>query len=128
MAKDEQKTGANRRKNGAHYETVALRYYEALGYEILERNWQAGHREIDLIIKNDTSLVFVEVKGGRVEFMGHPAYRIDERKKKLLTEAAEAYLAQRPDEGLDVFFDALVVVRSDAGEKIERYTNAFDAE
>lgn len=126
MAADKKKIDKNRRLDGAHYEEVAARYYEELGYTTLERNWQAGHREIDLIVKNDTSLIFVEVKGGRPEYMGHPAYRIDERKRKLLTEAAEKYLAEHDTSGLDVLFDALIIVRTSAGEKIERYANAFD--
>lgn len=126
MAADKKKIDKNRRLDGAHYEEVAARYYEELGYTTLERNWQAGHREIDLIVKNDTSLIFVEVKGGRLEYIGHPAYRIDERKRKLLTEAAEKYLSEHDTSGLDVLFDALIIVRTSAGEKIERYANAFD--
>ena len=126
MVAENKNTGKNRRLDGAHYEEVAARYYEGLGYIMLESNWQAGHREIDLIVKNDTSLIFVEVKGGGDEYMGHPAFRIDERKRKLLIEAAEKYLAEHDTSGLDVLFDALVVVRTSAGEKIERYANAFD--
>ena len=48
--------------------------------------------------------------------------------EKFLIEAAEKYLSEHDTEGLDLSFEALVVVRTRAGEKIERYTNAFAVE
>jgi len=118
----------NRRRDGYHYEDIAERYYKKLGYEILERNYQAGHREIDLIVHNATTLIFVEVKGGRSEFMGHPSYRVDERKQRFLIEAAQEYLGGHDVDGLDLSFDVLTVTRDSSGERIERYENAFSAE
>jgi len=117
----------NRRRDGYHYEDIAERYYKKLGYETLERNYQAGHREIDLIVRNATTLIFVEVKGGRSEFMGHPSYRVDERKRRFLIEAAQEYLGGHDVDGLDLSFDVLTVTRDSSGERIERYENAFSA-
>ncbi len=122
------KLGANRRRDGYHYEEVAARYYRGLGYEIVARNYQAGHREIDLIVQDDKALIFVEVKGGRTEFMGHPSHRVDKRKQKLLIEAAQEYLAKHEVDGLDLCFDVLTVTRDQTGEKIERYANAFSTD
>ncbi|MBN4056701.1 YraN family protein [bacterium AH-315-J21] len=120
--------GANRRRDGYHYEEVAARYYQDLGYEIVARNYQAGHREIDLIVRNTEALIFVEVKGGGAEFMGHPSHRVDQRKQKLLIAAAQQYLAQNDVNGLDLCFDVLTVTRTRAGEQIERYANAFSTD
>ncbi len=125
---DKKNLGANRRRDGYHYEEVAARYYQGLGYEIVARNYQAGHREIDLIVQNSEALIFVEVKGGRVEFMGHPSHRVDERKQKLLIKAAQEYLSKHDVDGLDLSFDVLTVTLDRAGEKIERYENVIQAE
>ena len=120
--------GNNRRENGRRYEEVAAKYYQGLGFQELERNWQAGHREIDLIIQNDSRLVFVEVKGGGVEFAGNPVYRVDKRKRRLLQEAAECYLASHNPGERDMCFDVLVVLRTRAAEKIERFENAISTD
>lgn len=123
-----QASGNNRRQSGYHYEEVAARYYQSLGFEELERNWQASHKEIDLIVRNDSRLVFVEVKGGGVEFAGHPAYRVDERKRRMLLEAAECFLASHDPGNRDICFDVLVVLRTKSGEEIERFENAITVE
>jgi len=129
MSSDKNKSSKpNRRRDGSRYEDIAERYYKSLGYETLERNYQAGHREIDLIVRNDTELIFVEVKGGGSAFMGHPSYRVDERKRRFLIEAAQEYLGGHDVDGLDLSFDVLTVTRDDSGEQIERYKNAFPAE
>ena len=102
-----------------------MRYYTDLGFEVLERNWQDSHREIDLIVRNDSYLIFVEVKGGSDGFMGHPAWRIDKRKQRRLLQAAQSYLQKHDPGARDVRFDALIVLRTDTGEKIELLENAI---
>lgn len=47
---------------GGAGETEALGVYISKGFELLERNFQTSYGEIDLIVKNDRYLVFVEVK------------------------------------------------------------------
>lgn len=125
---NKQPSGPNRRRDGYHYEETAARYYADLGYTIHERNWQAGHREIDLIVENDQRLIFVEVKGGRDNFMGHPAHRVDKRKQRLLIEAAQAYLVAHNPGSRDVQFDVLIVLRTESGARIERLENAIQSE
>lgn len=77
-------------------ESAAL-YLESRGYRILGRNVYIGHREIDLIAENDTSLVFAEVKMRHAypdapDCYGTPADRVDSRKQQNLIAAADAYL------------------------------------
>ncbi len=43
-------------------EDEALRDYEQRGFSLVERNFQTRYGEIDLIVKDDRFLVFVEVK------------------------------------------------------------------
>jgi putative endonuclease len=51
----------NKKNIGNFGEEVAERYLKNHGYNILERNWRAGHKEIDLIVYKKI-LIAVEVK------------------------------------------------------------------
>ena len=111
---------------GKHYEDIATLYYKRLGYEVLERNWRAKRFEIDLIVENQTEIIFVEVKGGKPDYMGHPVHRVDKRKQERLLLAAETYLCVIPTVKKDVRFDVLTVSDTSSGQKIERFENAFE--
>ena len=82
-------------------EDAAARLYTDAGYRVIERNRHESHNEIDLILENATSLVFVEVKtrtqspGTRPRF-GRPASAVDAGKRKRTVLAAEAYLREHP--------------------------------
>ena len=77
-------------------EDAAARLYTDAGYRVIERNRHESHNEIDLILENATSLVFVEVKtrtqspGTRPRF-GRPASAVNAGKRKRTVLAAEAY-------------------------------------
>lgn len=47
---------------GKYGELVAAQYLESLGYELVEKNFQGKSGEIDLILRDHDSWVFVEVK------------------------------------------------------------------
>ena len=49
-------------ETGKLAEDLAATFLESKGYEIIARNYRSGHAEIDLIVKKDIFLVFVEVK------------------------------------------------------------------
>ena len=47
---------------GRYGEDMAAKLLRKKGYKILERNFRAGHNEIDIIAQNKDYTVFVEVK------------------------------------------------------------------
>ena len=78
-------------------EESAAVYLAKNGYEILGRNVYVGHCEIDIIAKNDTHLVFAEVKTRRARpgintGYGRPADAVNLRKQECLMKAARQYL------------------------------------
>lgn len=111
----------NTRSRGREYEKLAEKYLLRNGYEILERSWQAGHREIDLIALKDKTVVFVEVKGAMSRKYGHPSERVDRRKKQNLINAAQQYITAKNLQGFDFRFDLITFF---AG-KFEHYPDAF---
>lgn len=103
---------------------MAALFYEQSGFEILERNWHAAHKEIDLIAAKDKLIVFIEVKSSSTEKFGHPAERVDQNKIKNLTAAAEQYLIDNNIEGYDMRFDVVTFT----GGRLEHYPSAFECE
>jgi putative endonuclease len=108
---------------GQRYEKQAARFFEREGYEILERNWRSGRKEIDLIVRSKRELVFVEVKAALSQRYGHPAERVDQKKQAHLIEAARHYMVEKEISDLDVRFD--VVTFSEG--KLEHFPGAFMA-
>ncbi len=82
-------------------EDAAASYYEKQGYRLVGKNLHFSHRELDLVMENDVSLVFVEVKTrkqtlGEPSPFGRPAMAINREKKRNTVLAAEAYLRAHP--------------------------------
>ena len=106
---------------GRKYEKLAALFYEQKGFELLERNWRTGHKEIDLIVRKDNLLVFVEVKAVRTKSFGHPAEKVDQKKQQRLIEAAQKYLITQNIEGCTLRFDVITFVDG----KLEHYPDAI---
>lgn len=125
MPSSEDNAGKDRGRllKGRHFEDRAAEFYEQQGYNVIERNWRSGHKEIDLIVRKDDQIVFVEVKASFSKEYGHPAERVDRRKIEHLTRAAQAYIEKAEITGCDLRFD---VVTFDRG-KLEHFPDAFGA-
>jgi len=114
----------NRRKLGAQYESAAADYLISQGYTILDRNWQAGHKEIDLIARKDNLVVFVEVKASRTGSFGHPIERVDRTKQQNLLAAAQQYIQDPKLAGCDFRLDVITFFEG----KLEHFPDAFQGE
>src|SRR5919199_5079623 len=91
-----------RRSSGAWGEDLALRYLTNRGYNLVERNYRTRHGEIDLIVRNEEALVFVEVKLRRGTAYGDPLEAVTPRKQTIIRKLAVEYLSDR-----NPHFDAL---------------------
>jgi len=109
---------------GHAHEQLAAQFYSRQGFKILERNWRAGRKEIDLIVRKDDLVVFVEVKSSTSKRYGHPAERVDRRKQANLIDCARQYIIERDLSGVDMRFDVITFV----GSKLEQFPDAFEVE
>lgn len=123
-SKGESGDNPSRRSTGAAYEQRAAQFFIDQGFEILDHNWQAGHREIDLVARKGQIVVFVEVKSAANKKFGHPVERVDKTKIRRLSSAAQQYLLAKNIQGVDLRFD---VVTFTAGS-LEHYPSAFEFE
>ena len=79
------------------------------GFSVRERNWRHGRDEIDLIATEDEVLVFVEVKTRKAGGLVPGYYSVDDRKKRALRRAAQAYLKTLKEKPLTYRLDVVEV-------------------
>ncbi len=110
---------------GRDAEARAERFLAAKGYAALARNYRSGPREIDLVMQDGETVVFVEVKARSATRHGMPGEFVTLAKRRRLTLAAEAYLAEQDLRDVPARFDVVEVYLS-TGE-MRHIENAFDA-
>ena len=76
---------------GQQGEDLAAEYLTARGYKILERNYRAGHQELDIIASQDGVLHFVEVKTRHTTQFGFGEDAMHSKKIDRLLQAIDAY-------------------------------------
>lgn len=76
-------------------ENKAVKYLTDKGYEILETNYKNKLGEIDIIAKDDTRIVFVEVKARATAKYGYPREAVNEYKQRKIRMVAESYLKSK---------------------------------
>ncbi len=112
-------------EKGRKGEEEAARFLIAKGYDILEKNWRYGRKEIDIIALDRDRTVFVEVKSRRS--LGDERYDelIGPSKQQSLLAVANAYMVRRKKSG-PVRFDVVFVIGEGPGTRIEHIEDAFD--
>ena len=82
----------NQKSIGDRGEQLAAWYLRAKGYRIIERNFRVRGGEIDIICRDRTTLVFVEVKTRRSVLGGYPEEMVTPKKLERLRIAIGCYL------------------------------------
>ncbi len=77
---------------GRHAEDLALAYLQRHGLVLIERNARHRRGEIDLVMRDGATLVFVEVRQRSSARFGGAAASIDATKQMRLWRSAEHYL------------------------------------
>ncbi|HEU5223571.1 MAG TPA: YraN family protein [Candidatus Lumbricidophila sp.] len=73
---------------GARGEQLAADHLEALGMEILTRNWRCREGELDIVARDGADLVCVEVKTRSTTSFGHPFEAVTAQKLSRLRRLA----------------------------------------
>jgi putative endonuclease len=92
---DERSTGAPKLRSllGQTAETRAAAFLQTCGLKLITRNWRCRFGEIDLVMQDGPTLVFIEVRlRSRSDFGGAAASVTPAKQKKLLA-AARQYLS-----------------------------------
>ena len=111
--------------NGAQAEHWAEHYLLSQGLKLIARNYRGRFGEIDLIMQDKETLVFVEVRQRSNSHFGGAAGSIDHHKQQKLIRTAQQYLSHL-DHTPPCRFDALLMKDAE-GRDVEWVKNAFDA-
>lgn len=91
------------------------------GYEIVSRNYQMKHGEIDLIARSPRGVtVFVEVKVAYGTRYGHPLFWVTRAKQRRLMAMARQYCRMHAVTGA-IRFDVVAITRG----RVQHVSNAF---
>ncbi len=113
-----------RRADGERGETLAAAFLERHGLAIVARNVRNRFGEIDIVARDGTTLVFVEVRLRSDARHGGAADSIDAHKRARVLAAARHYLARAPDADAPCRCDVVLLDRLDAA-RIEWIRDAF---
>jgi putative endonuclease len=108
-------------ERGRSAEDAAMRFLQARGLDLVERNYRCRFGEIDLIMSEADTLVFVEVRMRSSSAFGGAPESITAGKQARLIAAARHYMAARRDIPA-CRFDAVLL---DGDTRIDWVKNAF---
>jgi len=108
--------------SGKLAEALAADYLQARGLRLLERNYNCRLGEIDLILADGPTLLFVEVRLRRSPDFGGAAASITAAKRQRILKAARHYLSGRPERPCR--FDVILLDALDP-DRVEWIKNAF---
>lgn len=117
----------NRDKSlGQRGEALAVSYLKGRKYKILETNYRCRCGEIDIIARDGSVLVFVEVKARRSTSYGPPQLSVTPFKQRQISKTALTYLSQNRLTGVDARFDVLALLLRNDQPVIEHIKDAFE--
>ena len=114
-------------KYGEEAETFALSFLKKKGYDILERNFKTRFGEIDLVARDNNTIVFIEVKARKSPLFGGPAGALTAVKKARLGRLAAFYLKTKGHAG-KARFDVVLITGGLDAPVVDLIQNAFDTD
>ena len=120
----------NLRKTGSQMEEAAAAYLAERGVTVLERNFRSRTAEIDIVGKQDGTLLFIEVKArAENQKSGTAPEAVGTAKQKRICSCADYYMHSK---GIDPYrtgirFDVVAItMREDKEPEIRWIKNAFN--
>jgi putative endonuclease len=117
----------NRQSFGKSGEDLACQELQRRGYAILARGYRSRFGEIDVIAKDDQTIVFIEVKTRNGDEFGGGAAAVTPWKQRRIAQMAVDYLSRNKLHDKPCRFDVVTVDIKDGAPEIVVYTSAFDA-
>ncbi len=101
----------SKKDTGKKGEDIACEYLKKLGWHIIERNYHySRYAEIDIVAKEQDTLVFVEVKTRSTTNFGHPFEAVDKNKLQNIFKAALSYLEKTKEHYTGYRIDVISVL------------------
>lgn len=114
-----------RREVGRHGEQLAAAHLESQGWTVLARNYRAGPKEIDLVVRRREVVAFVEVKTRSTRSGGTPLEPVGLRKRRAVQTAARRWILEHGRPGTAYRFDVVSVDLTGGNARIEHVADAW---
>ena len=98
-------------------ENLAELFLVERGLQIVDKNWRSVNGEIDLVVMEGHTLVFVEVKTRSGDDFGFPELAVNRKKKLALIKLAQQYIQEKQmeeDWRIDV-----IAIRKNKNKQVE---------
>ncbi|HEX5844396.1 MAG TPA: YraN family protein [Pseudomonas sp.] len=114
--------------SGRAAEALARQHLERQGLRLLAQNWRCKLGELDLVMLDADTVVFVEVRYRRYSAWGGAVESVDARKREKLSRAAQHFLQQESRWAKHPCrFDVIAInADSQAPAQLNWIQNAFD--
>ena len=117
-----------KRSRGAQAEQRARQFLERAGLSFVAANISGGGGEIDLIMREQTILVFVEVRLRGNQRFASASESVTHSKQRKLMQAAQYYLQrEKLTDKVPCRFDVVALQTLDSEQQPEWIKNAFGA-
>lgn len=116
---------------GLKGERVAEKWLRVHGWDIAERRFKNGHRDIDLVATREVSggvertVAFVEVKTRATNSFGGPVASVSWRKQRELSRSAKVWMSRFERPGDTFRFDVIGVILGPQNVRVQHVENAF---
>lgn len=119
-----------RQSMGIRGERVAEKWLHVHGWQIAERRFRNGHRDIDLVaIRPEPAagrtVAFVEVKTRASADFGGPVSAVNWRKQRELCRSAKVWMSRFQEPGDTFRFDVIGVILGQENVRVQHIENAF---
>ena len=115
----------NRQSKGVQAELRALHYLQQQGLKTIQRNYSCRRGEIDLIMQDGSTQVFVEVRYRSNPNFGSAAESVTPAKQQRVIAAAQHYLLSVCQDGIPSCRFDVVAVCGNKQQNIEWIKDAF---
>lgn len=120
-----------RQSMGIRGERVAEKWLHVHGWQIAERRFRNGHRDIDLVAirpepaGTGRTVAFVEVKTRASADFGGPVSAVNWRKQRELCRSAKVWMSRFQEPGDTYRFDVIGVILECEKVRVQHVENAF---
>ncbi len=114
-------------ETGKYAEILACHYLQQQNLKLISQNYHCRRGEIDLIMQDQQTLVFIEVRYRKNAYFGSALESVNHAKQQKIITTAEYYLLQNKDDYSDYRFDVIAIMptQANADPEITWVKNAF---
>lgn len=120
---------AARQLLGERGERIAEQWLVERGWQVVERRFRSGHRDIDLVMERSGAegrvIAFVEVKTRVSAGYGGPLGAVHWRKQREMARAARDWMSRAPASCAAFRFDVVGIVFGHGSPQVLHVENAF---